>query len=401
MRTFDPSQQLELLKIQCQELAPIIYSDQSHYIEVVRNNLLNSVRQALFVLITEKDQHLLNQISSQSRKDFYKQVENLVRHCSSFLTIEQLRDLVGQMERENEIKRDQDRREILSTIDSRKDLINKSNNSIDLTLDPPLENNEYYENLFSFPLDKDANLEQINLSFNFNRFEDFEKDTELTSTFNQGNTTKNPSDDNKENIGKESELDLLQSLFIMAGDAIGTGKENNSPEPDNMQRENNFLLNGVLDAENSFLPTDALALARWMDLFELAIARRLRNLSHALNVELLRVGIINNLLPISVLDAAINGQVESFSSESHILRLRLPIPNSLVGGLMEISCVLISISDLEFDSSSLRVCRNELKKHRLSLLSLVRKHRHWTSRSIAKEAHQEWLGKSVDESSPQ
>ena len=47
---------------------------------------------------------------------------------------------------------------------------------------------------------------------------------------------------------------------------------------------------------------------------ELALGRRLRNLYHAINVELLRGGVGRSLLPVSLLDAVLDGQLETMAA---------------------------------------------------------------------------------------
>ena len=67
----------------------------------------------------------------------------------------------------------------------------------------------------------------------------------------------------------------------------------------------------------NFLPNNPFELAHWLDAFDFALARRLCNLSYALNLELLKSGLINSLLPISLLETALRGQVEMQSSPSN------------------------------------------------------------------------------------
>ena len=73
--------------------------------------------------------------------------------------------------------------------------------------------------------------------------------------------------------------------------------------------DNDAISDAVESTEDSaFMPTMPLELLRWLDGLDQAIVRRLRNLSHAINVELLRAGLASSLLPMSLLDAVLNGQ---------------------------------------------------------------------------------------------
>ena len=74
MQSFDPNQQLALLQMQGQSLVPDLYRDQALYLQLMRGGLLSAVRQALFLLITDKDQNRLNALSAKSQKAFQKKI---------------------------------------------------------------------------------------------------------------------------------------------------------------------------------------------------------------------------------------------------------------------------------------------------------------------------------------
>ena len=95
-----------------------------------------------------------------------------------------------------------------------------------------------------------------------------------------------------------------------------------------------------------------------------ALSRRLRNLSHAINVELMRTGITRSLLPIQLLDAVISGQLPSQSAPSNLLKLTLPLTLLTEEQSMQTVCVLVRPSDLEFDDHSLRRIRSRLRLQR-------------------------------------
>ncbi len=95
-----------------------------------------------------------------------------------------------------------------------------------------------------------------------------------------------------------------------------------------------------------------------------ALVRRLRDLSHSINTELLKSGLVNTLVPINILDAALAGQLISSKSISNILTLKLPTNSSLGSGAIDIDCVLITPSDMEFDNPRLRKNKTHIKYHR-------------------------------------
>ena len=140
---------------------------------------------------------------------------------------------------------------------------------------------------------------------------------------------------------------------------------------------------------DSLLPQSPQDLSRWLFTIDEALVRRLRNLSHLINMELIRVGIINSFLPTNLLDAVISGQVASINAPSNILRLRLPV-SSESSSEIDIECLLVRPSELEFDHIKLRQCRQKITQQRNILLKLVRQQRYWQSRSLAKEVREQW-----------
>ncbi len=139
------------------------------------------------------------------------------------------------------------------------------------------------------------------------------------------------------------------------------------------------------------LPRDPITLLRWLDGLDKALLRRLRNLSHALNVELLRVGISRGLLPVSLLDAVLEGQVDTMASPSNVLHLQLPF--SLRPGMAEVHALAILLRpvDLEMDEPRLRTCRRRLQQQRQELRRMAHQYRRLQRRLQAHEAERLWL----------
>ena len=187
-----------------------------------------------------------------------------------------------------------------------------------------------------------------------------------------------------------TDLDVLQSIFQMAGNALGhLSPEKALPNKTYVESDEKPVDSEMLD-NNEFIPGNPLALAKWIEAFDIALSRRLSNLSYAINVELLKVGIINSLLPITLLDAVNQGQMDNNSSISHLLKLKVPVQAPLSEEGMDISCILLSSSDFEFDDLKTRNCRTQLRQHRIEVLKMVRKQRHWQNRLISREVHQQW-----------
>ena len=172
---------------------------------------------------------------------------------------------------------------------------------------------------------------------------------------------------------------------MQQGDAAG--------EPTLLESDASGLGASVPSADQSdreLLPSMPIALVNWLDGQEAALSRRIRNLSHALNVELLRAGLVSSLLPTTLLDAAIAGQLQALPSPSNLLRLKLPLPIHAQDQPLEILSVLVRPADLEYDDGSLRHSRYRLRQHRSNLLTMVQQQRHWQSRLTSQEVHSQW-----------
>ena len=171
------------------------------------------------------------------------------------------------------------------------------------------------------------------------------------------------------------------------------------------------------------LPRDPLELLRWWVGIEQALARRLRNLSHALNVELLRQGLSSGLLPLSLLEAVLAGQIETPPAPPNLIRLPVPmapgmgepagtavssgahpgadlaspagsLPVSLAPEadplLLELQAVLLRVSDLEQQLPPLRTCRRRLQQVQQRLRTMADEARRLQQRLAILEAQQLW-----------
>ena len=181
----------------------------------------------------------------------------------------------------------------------------------------------------------------------------------------------------------QGDLDVLRSLFELAGEALeqpaAVGSSVGGSSGSN-----------PIEGENNLLPTMPVALLQWMDSMDLALSRRLRNLSHAVNVQLLRSGLAQALLPVNLLETVLIGQMETQASPSNLLRLQLPLAMGDLGPGMDVLCVLVRSSELEFDSFRLRRCRRRLRDQHQELLKMVRQQRHWERRCLDREARTPW-----------
>ncbi|WP_411869595.1 hypothetical protein [Vulcanococcus limneticus] len=159
---------------------------------------------------------------------------------------------------------------------------------------------------------------------------------------------------------------------------------------------------GANDGRDGLLPRDPAALLRWWHQLDRALERRLRNLSHALNLELMRLRLSRSLLPPNLLDAVLAGQVEAQSAPANLLRLPLPFPDGHgpQGASPQVLAVLLRAGDLEFEQPRLRSCRRRLEQRRRELRTMAQRHRYWQQRALALQAEQQWLQDSVPTPNP-
>ena len=129
----------------------------------------------------------------------------------------------------------------------------------------------------------------------------------------------------------------------------------------------------------------------WLDGFERALVRRLRNLSHAINVDLLRIGLSRSLLPVNLLDAVLKGQIETQTAPANVLSLPLPLGSQALPQSLETASILIRLSDLELEQPKLRTCRSRLQQQRQEVRRMAQHYRRLRRRLQGLEAEQLWL----------
>ena len=157
-------------------------------------------------------------------------------------------------------------------------------------------------------------------------------------------------------------------------------------------------------AQDSLMPQDAPSLLAWWEALDGALQRRLRNLSNAVNGELLRLGITRSPLPMALLDAVLKGQLDPQPAPANLVRLQMPFggdsPSSSggdgpgafpLGGPLDLVALLLRPTDLEFETPSLRVCRRRLEQNRSRLRTMAQRHRYWQRRVQALEAERQWF----------
>lgn len=395
LKSHNPDEQFARLQSWCLQSAPAFYADQAHYLAVLRESLATAVHRSLAEWLCCLDPDCLSQFSDQKRESLQERIDQLVQRCTSLLTIEQLQLLAKNLAREHKLRRHQAQQAMVEALqrstestegeptdlpsDQTRDLDGAAG-SVNLTFAPPIDQPALLDGVVT-PLesgDREIDHDSDDLS-----------DLDLSFDDPPEDSAQQAEGDLEQKTDGTSDLDLLRSLFVMAGQAMD---EPGDHDGQSATSDHDAISDSVEPTEDSaFMPTMPLELLRWLDGLDQAIVRRLRNLSHAINVELLRAGLASSLLPMSLLDAVLNGQVETLPAPSNLLRLRVPLPMTTPGEpLMDLTCVLLRPSELEFDGPSLRRGRAKLRQRRRNLLTMVRQQRHWQRRAQIQQVQTQW-----------
>jgi hypothetical protein len=356
----DAPDQLQLIHAHLVASNPELYRHLALYLQVLREVLAGRVRQACFHLATQVHPHRYTLSPLGERRHLHRRISLLVHRCSSLLTVEQLAALAAQIDLERRRHPSRRRRgpqeddgrtsHGAPTEESDQDFHDLPEGSVRLDLSPPLSGN-----LFAWeppdPMRPDGEAGQ-------------------PFRFGAGHSA-NPEPEEGEEDAVEDDDDNDDGL----GNELAGGRDPSLPSP---------WLQGEL-------PKDPLTLLRWLDGMERALARRLRNLSHALNVELLRAGLSDGLLPVNLLDAVLEGALEPEAAPANLLRLQLPFRPPEGEGPFQAMAVLLRCPDLELEEPRLRTCRRRLQQHRQEVRRMARQFRLLQRRLQAQEAERLWL----------
>lgn len=326
---------------QLRESNPGHYRDLALYLQVLREVLPEAVEQSCFHLATRFHPQRYCELPTDQRRRLHQRRAALVQQASSLLTVEQLGQLAGRLA----AGRQQQQRDLLDQLHlpARGELTleQEPEGSVRLGLDLP-----------------------VDLSW-----------SELPSLM-----AAEPAPGGDATGGDAPDSDGAEALEWRdepgarpPGDSEPAAPPQTAPPP----------------WDSPLLPADPRALLSWLDGAEQALVRRLRNLSHALNVELLRSGLSRALLPVTLLEAALRGQVEPLAAPANLLRLQLPVTHPS-GNQLESVAVLLRPADLELEHPRLRSCRARLQRHRQEVRRMADQHRRLQRRLQALEAERLW-----------
>ena len=333
---------------------PALYRDLALYLQVLRDGLLNAVQQACFHLATRFYPERYCAMGAQQRAELQERLSLLVMRSSSLLTVEQLAQLAGQLVRERQLQRHQRQQEWLAQLRKLGE-----------------EESEAEQ-----PADPDGSIQlQVALPIDPQRWLALGGSPAMHPHGQEPSTDEEPSiDEEQDPLAMAGLEDLLNDSGASLLDGLGDLAEGGDPPH---------------PWDTPCLPVDPQALLAWLEGFERALQRLLRNLSHALNRELLRLGLSRSLLPPSLLQAALQGQLEPQPAPANLLRLPLPLsPES--GAELDSVALLLRPADLELDQPRLRNCRSRLQRRRQEIRRMAEQHRRVQRRLQTLEAERLW-----------
>ncbi len=360
----DPAAQLEMLRQRLSGTNPELYRHLALYLQVLRQVLPHRVRQACFHLATQVHPQRYAALPAERRRLMHEQIEGLVSRCSSLLTVEQLAILADQIHREQRRRERQERQHLLAELSWEDDGEQATDGSTEpetlppgsvrLGLAPPLSGGPSRWGLPASepPLPRGSDP--------------------LEGTARGGED------------GETSDHDAGDGSDVPTDAVIEHDEDESTPEPPDGAEAPSLWQPGPLPGE----PRQVL---EWLDGMELALSRRLRNLSHAVNVELLRAGVSRSLLPVSLLDAVLSGQLDTMAAPANLTRLPLPFGGGPRTPQAQTMAVLLRAVELELEEPRLRTCRRRLQQHRQEVRRMAQQFRRLQRRVRIHQAEQLWL----------
>ena len=297
-------QQLEDLESQLVASNPQLYRHLALYLQVLRDGLLTSVQQACFHVATQVHPDRYCELDGNQRLVLHRRIRNLVQRASSLLTVEQTAHLAAQIASEHNRQRRRQRSRLLAALGGD----DSEAEELELPEEPPARGSI---NLgMALPIGADFLSRS---SFNLRpAVELAEPNSNQPGAENREENEE--ADEQQEDADGQEDREVTMRAMAEAFSDWLVQPSNRTPTP----------------WDGGRLPADPELLLAWIGGFEQALSRRLRNLSHALNVELLRLGITTTLLPVSLLDAALTAQLESLEAPANLLRLPTGQPNQLL-----------------------------------------------------------------------
>ncbi|MCP9817927.1 hypothetical protein KBZ18_00290 [Synechococcus sp. Cruz-9H2] len=409
-----------------------LYHDLALYLQVLRDGLLEAVQQAVFHVATQVVPERYQQLNDRQRQELPRRLEQLVQRCGCLLTLEQLLVLARQVQNEQRRQGQQHQRRLARALAQMSagadegqsegdwDEREEAEGSIRLDLNLPLS-----AELFSGGIPALAGLAGLveptsKQIAGEKRHDEGEGEDRLDEDFDiEGGDDEAEEDDDLEGSGLEGlaglegleglepfeaeeavtaeaeaddPTDILRALLVMAvpPERRSQVQDPDQPRPDTSTRPQPQRSNDA-DRNQGLVPQQPEELLEWWKALDQALQRRLRNLSHAINLDLIKLGLTRSLLPLNLLDAVLQGDLEALPAPANLLKIQLPFSSPDMPIQVQALGVLLRTSDLEYEQPRLRTCRRRLEQRRASVRKMAQQYRHWQRRARALEAEEQWM----------
>ena len=335
--------ELDALDALSERAAIKLYSLLQDYLEQLRHELPHQLLQAVFHLCTKLQPEAFNAMAEGQRHVMRERLLQLTQRCSSLLTVEQLAQLGSRLMSSDEMAEPEAEDDV----------------QLDGSVEPAAIAAEG-----GSVAGLNFNLESPSLLGNFDP-------AQFCSTLSSEPAGLVEQESSTGSLEHEQALNWLRQMASgsLLGSSLRSVEQDPSPFP---------------------LPREPQLLRLWLGVWDQALQRRLRNLSHAINVELLRSGLCQSLMPLTLLDAALAGQVEQQGAAANVLTVRLPMSDALTSHDLQLNGLLIRVSELEHALPHLRDLRNALHKLDGNLRKMERRIQHWQQRLAVLQAQQLW-----------
>ena len=376
----ETAQQLQALRAKISEGNPQHYRQWALYLQVLRECLATAVDRSCFHLAVEAYPNRYRQMPAADRAELHQRIASLVQRCCSLLTVEQLLALaVHQHRRHHALARRQHRRWLANLQQDQAPLFDAGSPAA-----------------ASRPVDPVGSVHLgMGLPISFDLLAPGPSDSPRGPGLASGSAVQPDPPE-----GELESAELLQTLASLLDQAVDQDEEQAEHQTEDQTEDQaedeaeDPIESAAAASEQSrqgLLPIQPLQLLRWMDELDAALARRLRNLSHALNVELVRLGLCPTLPPMRLLEGVAAGQVETLNAPLNLVRLN-GLGDQFPSGLAANSlAVLLRPADLEADQPRLRTCRNRLRQVRQEVRRMAQTYHRLQRRLQALEAEQLWL----------
>ena len=383
-----------------------LYRDLALYLQVLREGLLDTVQQAVFHVATQVVPERYQQLSDLQRQELPWRLEQLVHRCCCLLTLEQLLVLARQVQTEKRRQGELEQRRLNQALEQM---------SSEAGSDPETDDQEEREEpAGSIRLDLNLPLSAELFSAGIPALAGLSELLEAPSNDIAGHEDQDVDLEEGEEVEEDEEdreadpvegeaddpTDILRALLVMAnsGETQDQGPGLSVPHSAETAESPSSEPGGSRN-EPGLVPRQPLELLEWWKALDRALQRRLRNLSHAINLDLIKLGLTRSLLPLSLLDAVLQGQLEALPAPANLLKIQLPFGTPDTPAQVQALGVLLLTGDIEYEQPRLRTCRKRLEQRRASVRKMAQQYRHWQRRARAQEAEQQWMQDS--QSSPE